>query len=56
MWLSKLFKPKKKKEYKPKFPGGTFAYLISDYKRWDKSLLQDGWTKEELKQGWRWKE
>ena len=55
MWLSKLFKSKKKKEYKPSFPGGTFVYPDSWYDNWNKNLLREGWTKKELKQGWRWK-
>ena len=49
-------KPSKVKEYKPKFPGGTFVYPESWYKTWNKNLRDEGWTKKELKQGWRWKE
>ena len=32
----------------------TFVYDIDWYRDWDKNLLADGWTKKELKQGWRW--
>jgi len=55
-YYERMFPPFKVKEYKPKFPGGTFVYPDSWYKSWNKNLRDEGWTKEELKQGWRWKE
>jgi hypothetical protein len=38
---------------KPQFPS-EFVYDIDWYRDWDKRLIEDGWTKKELKQGWRW--
>ena len=49
------FKQAKVKEYKPPFPGGTFVYPDSWYESWNKNLRDEGWTKKELKQGWRWR-
>jgi hypothetical protein len=61
-FLKRLFKKKKArapekkvKQYRPPFPGGTFVYPDSWYKAWNNSLLDEGWTKKEVKQGWRWK-
>ena len=47
-------KKAKVKEFKPPFPGGTFVYPDSWYESWNNNLLDEGWTKKELKQGWRW--
>lgn len=47
-------KKEKKKEVVPPFPGGTFVYPDSWYKAWNKDLLANGWTKKDLKRGWRW--
>jgi len=55
-YYERMFPPIKEKEYKPKFPGGTFVYPESWYKNWNKNLRDEGWTKKELKQSWRWKE
>lgn len=46
-------KKERRKEYKPMIPG-TFVYPDSWYKSWNKNLRDIGWTKKELKQGWRW--
>lgn len=43
------------KELVPPFPGGTWVYPDSWYDAWNKNLKDQGWTKKELKQGWRWK-
>jgi hypothetical protein len=51
--LRPIFKRKRYKELKPEFPS-QFVYNIDWYKDWDKRLIEDGWTKKELKQGWRW--
>lgn len=51
--LRPVFKKKRCKEMKPIIPT-TFVYDIDWYRDWDKNLLADGWTKKELKQGWRW--
>ena len=55
--FGKIFTPRKKKRIKqlrPPFPGGTFVYPIEWYDSWNQQLKDDGWTKKELKQGWRW--
>ena len=55
----KFGKPKKLrkvKQFRPPFPGGTFVYPDSWYDAWNNSLLNEGWTKKEVKQGWRWVE
>ena len=51
--LRPIFKRPRYKELKPEFPS-QFVYNIDWYKDWDKRLIEDGWTKKELKQGWRW--
>ena len=51
--LRPIFKRTRYKELKPEFPS-QFVYNIDWYKDWDKRLIEDGWTKKELKQGWRW--
>ena len=48
-----IFKRRRHKEMKPQFPS-EFVYDIDWYRDWDKRLIEDGWTKKELKQGWRW--
>ena len=48
-------KPGKVKEFKPPFPGGTFVYSMEVYDNWNNRLLDEGWTKKEVKRGWRWK-
>ena len=46
------------KQVRPPFPGGTFVYPDHWYDSWnketDKRLKKVGWTKKEIKQGWRW--
>jgi len=55
LWLEHDKKDAMIKEEVPKFPGGTFAYLLSDYKRWKRNLIKyEGWTKEEIERGYRW--
>ena len=51
--LRPIFMRTRYKELKPEFPS-QFVYNIDWYKDWDKRLIEDGWTKKELKQGWRW--
>jgi hypothetical protein len=43
------------RQERPPFPGGTFVYPDSWYEAWEKDLEKMGWTKKELKQGWRWR-
>ena len=50
------FPPLRVKQQRPPFPGGTFVYPDSWYEAWEKDLEAMGWTKKELKQGWRWRE
>jgi len=52
----RMFPPFRVKQFRPPFPGGTFVYPDSWYKEWNNRLLDEGWTKKEVKQGWRWKE
>lgn len=52
--MKQLIKAVRRKEMKPPFPGGTFVYPDSWYDSWNKELKEQGWTKKELKQGWRW--
>lgn len=41
------------KEAKPVFPS-TFLFPDYVYKQWNDELKAKGWTKKEIKQGWRW--
>jgi len=42
-------------EFKPPFPS-TFVFPDYVYKQWNQDLIDNyGWTKKELKQGWRYK-
>ena len=50
------FPPLRVKQQRPPFPGGTWVYPDSWYDAWEKDLLEMGWTKKELKQGWRWRD
>ena len=43
----------KYKEAKPVFPS-TFLFPDYVYKQWNNKLKAQGWTKEEIRQGWRW--
>ena len=42
------------KQKKPPFPS-TFVFEDYVYKQWNDDLIENyGWTKKEIKQGWRW--
>ena len=55
-YYERMLPPFRVKQKKPTFPS-TFVYPDSWYESWNQDLIDnDGWTKEEIKQGWRWKE
>ena len=43
------------KQKRPPFPS-TFVFPDYVYEQWNQDLIDNyGWTKKEIKQGWRWK-
>ena len=43
------------KQKKPPFPS-TFVFEDYVYEQWNQDLIDNyGWTRKEIKQGWRWK-
>ena len=52
----RMFPPFRVKQKRPPFPS-TFVFEDYVYEQWNQDLIDNhGWTKKEIKQGWRWKE
>jgi len=50
-FIKRLFR---RKQLKPPFPS-TFVFEDYVYEQWNQDLIDNyGWTKKEIKQGWRW--
>jgi hypothetical protein len=52
----RMFPPFRIKQKRPPFPS-TFVFEDYVYEQWNQDLIdKHGWTKKEIKQGWRWVE
>jgi hypothetical protein len=55
-YYERMWPPFRTKQKKPPFPS-TFVCEDYVYEQWNRDLIDNyGWTKKEIKQGWRWVE